>query len=497
MKLTINSGMGLYLLKSTRPLIYTLWVLLIAACGSTEEQQETILPQQPNVVIIFTDDQGYQDVGVFGAKGFETPHLDKMAAEGIQFTHFYVPHAVCSASRASLLTGCYANRLGIFGALDHTAQHGLHPDEVTIADMLKSEGYATGMVGKWHLGHLDPFLPTEQGFDEFFGLPYSNDMWPHHPENPNYYPPLPLYENRDVVDTLDDQSLLTTWYTEKAVDFIGRNKDQPFFLYLAHNMPHVPLFVSDKFAGKSQRGIYGDVIMEIDWSVGQVLEALKKHGLEENTLVVFTSDNGPWLSYGTHSGSAEPLREGKGTSWEGGIRVPTIMKWPGKIPAAEVQQQPAMTIDLLPTIAHLSGAALPDHVIDGKNIWPLMEGNDAASPHEAYYIYYNRNELQSVLMGHWKLYFPHTYRSLEPDVEIRDDGIPVKYRAVKLEHMELYDLENDISETTNVIEEHPEVVERMVALAENARGDMGDALKGIEGKNNREPGKFAGVPVKR
>lgn len=470
---------------------------LSVACQPSDIKEKSAF-QKPNVVIIFTDDQGYQDVGVFGAKGFETPHLDKMAAEGTQFTNFYVPHAVCSASRASLLTGCYANRLGIYGALDHSSQHGLHPDEVTIADMLKAAGYATGMVGKWHLGHLDPFLPTEQGFDEFFGLPYSNDMWPHHPENPNYYPPLPLYENREVVDTLDDQSMLTTWYTEKAVDFIERNKEQPFFLYLAHNMPHVPLFVSDKFAGKSERGIYGDVIMEIDWSVGQVLKALKTHGLEGNTLVVFTSDNGPWLSYGTHSGSAEPLREGKGTSWEGGIRVPTIMQWPGKIPAGEVQRQPAMTIDLLPTLAHLAGGELPEHIIDGKNIWPLMvEGEQASSPHEAYFIYYNRNELQSVLMGDWKLYFPHRYRSLEPGVEPRSDGTPIKYTMIQLEQVELYNLKEDMAETNNVADEHPDIVDKIMALAETARADMGDALQEIEGKNNREPGKFAGVPVRR
>ncbi|WP_439481301.1 sulfatase family protein [Cyclobacterium plantarum] len=478
---------------SNRSILVCLLSLLFFACneGSIQNQDEEN-NSKPNIVLIFTDDQGYADVGVFGARGYQTPNLDKMAAEGTVFTNFHVANAVCSASRASLLTGCYSNRLGIYGALSHQSQHGLNPDEETIAEILKPQGYATSIIGKWHLGHMDPFLPTEQGFDEFFGLPYSNDMWPYHPERPDFYPPLPLYENTKVIDTLVDQSQLTTWYTEKAVDFIQRKKDEPFFLYLAHNMPHVPLFVSEKFKGKSENGIYGDVIMEIDWSVGQVMEALRTHGLAENTLVIFTSDNGPWLSYGRHSGSPGELREGKGTSWEGGVRVPTIMKWPGIIPEGKVQDQVAMTIDILPTIAHITGAALPEKKIDGKNILPLIKVEEnASSPQDAYYIYYNQNELQAVIMGKWKLVFPHRYRSLPDDFVAPTDGIPGKYEMIELEEMALFDLENDVSEKTNLIHENPDIVKEMMQLADKAREDMGDALNDKEGKNRRSPGRLA------
>jgi arylsulfatase A len=316
----------------------------------------------PNIIVVFTDDQGYADVGCFGAKGYETPNLDRMAAEGVRFTDFHVSSAVCSASRAALLTGCYHARVSIHGALGPGAKYGLHTNEMTIAEVLKQKGYATGMAGKWHLGHLPQFLPVRQGFDEYLGLPYSNDMWPYHPEaKKGTYPPLPLIEGDKTIDpeiTPEEQRNLTTWYVERAVKFIEKHKDQPFFFYLAHSMPHVPLFVSDKFQGKSKQGLYGDVIMEIDWGIGEILKALKRHGLDDNTLVIFTSDNGPWLSYGEHAGSAGSLREGKGTSWEGGTRVPFIARWPGRIPAGKVQDQPAMTIDLLPTLATLAGARL-------------------------------------------------------------------------------------------------------------------------------------------
>jgi len=318
----------------------------------------------PNIVLIFTDDQGYADVGVYGAKGYETPHLDAMARAGTRFTNFHVAQAVCSASRTALLTGCYPNRIGISGALGPNSNHGLNDAETTIAEMLKQRGYATGMAGKWHLGHREPFLPNRHGFDESFGLPYSNDMWPYHPEaKAGTYPKLPLYEDGRIIDpeiTPDKQRDLTTRYTERAVSFIERNREKPFFFYLAHSMPHVPLFVSDKFKGKSKKGLYGDVIMEIDWSVGEVLGALKKHNLERDTLVIFTSDNGPWLSYGEHAGSAVPFREGKGTAWEGGTRVPCIMQWPGTIPANAVRDKRFMTIDVLPTLAGRVGAPLPN-----------------------------------------------------------------------------------------------------------------------------------------
>lgn len=449
----------------------------------------------PNIVIIFTDDQGYSDVGCYGAQGFTTPHIDRLAREGIRFTDFHVAQAVCSASRAALLTGCYPNRLGIHGALGPSARHGLHSDETTIAEILKSKGYATAAVGKWHLGHHPPFLPTRHGFDSYFGLPYSNDMWPLHPTaKKGTYPPLPLYENEKVINadvTADDQKMLTTWYTEKAVAFIEANKNRPFFLYLAHSMPHVPLFVSDKFKGKTQRGLYGDVIEEIDWSVGEILKALDHHRVADNTLVIFSSDNGPWLSYGNHSGSAYPLREGKGTSWEGGIRVPFIARWPGHIPPGSVCHEPAMTIDILPTIARIVSADLPRLPIDGKDIGPLLRAEKGAKcPHEAYYLYYTPNELQGIRSGKWKLVLPHQYRSMSGQ-QPGKDGIPGKYRGVSVMTPELYNLETDVRETTNVAEAHPEVVKRLMALAERARADLGDSLTQREGSGVREPGRMS------
>jgi arylsulfatase A-like enzyme len=443
---------------------------------------------KPNVVLIFVDDMGYGDLGTYGSD-ISTPYLDQMANDGVKLTDFYVAQAVCSASRAALLTGTYSNRLGIHGALDHTAKHGLNPEETTIAEMLKASGYQTAMFGKWHLGNHPEFLPTNQGFDEFYGIPYSNDMWPNHPESKNYYPPLPLYQNDKVVDTLfSDQSMLTTDFTERAVDFIGKNKNNPFFLYLAHPMPHVPLFVSDKHKGKSQKGLYGDVIMELDWSVGEVMKALKESGLEENTLVIFISDNGPWLSYSGHSGSAGPLKEGKGTSWDGGVKVPAIMKWKGKIPAGLVQSNPAMSIDILPTIAQITGADLPKLPIDGKSILPMLSDVNATSEQQAYFIYYNRNELQAVVMGDWKLYFPHKYRSIAPGQAYRNDGMPIDYHMIELREMELYHIPSDPSESRNVIEHNPGIVFKIKELAEIARKDMGDALHNRQGKNNREPG---------
>jgi len=440
----------------------------------------------PNFVILLADDLGYADVGVFGAKGFETPHLDRMASEGRIFTDFYASQPVCSASRASLLTGCYANRIGIQGALDHSARQGIGDREVTIAEIVKQKNYATAIFGKWHLGHLPPFLPTRHGFDEYFGLPYSNDMWPNHPANKSYYPPLPLIEGEMTIATNPDQAQLTTWYTEHAAHFIGRNKANPFLLYVAYTMPHVPLAVSDKFKGKSEQGLYGDVIMEIDWSVGEILAALARHGLDENTLVLFASDNGPWLSYGNHAGSAGPLREGKGTVWEGGIRVPCVMRWRGKIPAGSRCREPLMTIDVLPTIASLIGAKLPDHPIDGRNIWPVISGAAGAkNPHEVLYFYYRANELQALRSGRWKIVFPHLYNSLTG--EPGHDGLPNGYAQAKC-GLELYDLENDIGEKQNLIGRHPDVEKRLQELAERARQDLGDALTSRQGKGVRSPG---------
>jgi arylsulfatase A len=442
----------------------------------------------PNFVIIFTDDQGYGDVGCYGAKGFATPNLDRMAREGVRFTDFYVAQPVCSASRAALLTGCYPNRVGILGALGPKDKHGISDREKTIADALKARGYATACFGKWHLGHHPKFLPTRHGFDRYFGLPYSNDMWPTHPDRKSKFPPLPLIEGEKTVATNPDQRKLTTWYTEHAVSFIEKHKDRPFFLYVAHSMPHVPLHVSDTFKGKSKKGLYGDVIMEIDWSVGQVLGALKKNGLDEHTLVMFTCDNGPWLAYGEHAGSAGPLREGKMTTWEGGVREPFIARWPGHIPAGTVCHEPAMTIDLLPTLAHLAGAPLPKNKIDGLDIWPLLSGKPGAKcPHEAFYFYWN-NELQAVRAGRWKLHFAHAYSTLAGKPGGKG-GKPARTVRAKT-GLALYDLEKDPGETTNLAARHPEVVERLKKLADRARKDLGDSATKTKGAGVRKPGRI-------
>ncbi|MCC7373268.1 MAG: sulfatase [Verrucomicrobiales bacterium] len=442
--------------------------------------RDAMAERPPNIVLIFCDDLGYADLACFGAQAIRTPNLDRLARQGVRFTDFYAAQAVCSASRAALLTGCYPNRVGISGALDHRARHGLHPDEQTIADLLKSHGYATGMVGKWHLGHLPPFLPTRQGFDSWYGLPYSNDMWPYHPEaKAGTYPPLPLFDGEQVIDpdvVAEDQDRLTTDYTRRAVEFIGRHHERPFFLYVAHSMPHVPLHVSAERRGRSRAGLYGDVIEEIDWSVGKIVEALKTHRLDRQTLVMFISDNGPWLSYGDHAGSPGPFREGKGTAWEGGTRVPMIASWPGHIPKGTVCREPAMTIDVLPTVARLTGAPLPTRRIDGLDISPLFLGvPGATSPHRSLWFYYNQNELQAVRSGPWKLILPHSYRTLDRSAAPAHDGVPTKYKQAKA-GLELYQLMDDPGESHDLAAQRPDVVARLQALADEARDDLGDTL---------------------
>ncbi len=440
---------------------------------------------RPNFIIIFADDQGYGDLGCFGSPEIETPHIDRMAAEGIRLTSFYAA-PFCGPSRASLMTGCYPARASL--AFNHGpgARTGIHPNEITLAEILKGQGYSTMHIGKWHLGDHPKFLPTRHGFDKFYGLPYSNDMWPYHPRMPitenevprmvaarkraaytgfagqgSYYPkghgftkPLPLIRNDEVLETNPDQTKLTTSYTEEALRFITENRDRPFFLYLAHAMPHVPLFVSEKFKGKSRRGLYGDVIQEIDWSTGQILQKLRELKIDQKTLVVYTSDNGPWLQYGIDGGSAGPLREGKGTLFEGGIRVPAIMWWPGHIPAGRRTSEVAGVLDLLPTFARLAGTKPPeDRVIDGRDIWPLLSGEKGVkSPHEYFYYYGgsgrgHRANLRAVRSGGWKLF-----------VASDRDG---KFRGT-----ELYDLYGDLSETRNRIEEHPELAARLVRAAQ-------------------------------
>ena len=434
----------------------------------------------PNVVILFVDDMGYGDLSCYGAKGYTTPNLDRMASEGMKFTDFYVGQAVCSASRAALLTGCYPVRVSILGALSPESKTGISDQEILLPQILKKRGYATALYGKWHLGDSPQFLPTRHGFDEYFGLPYSNDMLGR-PDRPNY-PKLPLVENEKVLQRNPDQSQLVTWYTEHAVSFIQKHKDGPFFLEVAHNMPHVPLHVSSKFAGKTQRGLYGDVLEEIDWSVGQVLSAIKSNGLEDNTLVIFTSDNGPWLIYGDHAGSAGPLREGKMTSFDGGVRECCIMRWPGKIPAGKVCREMAWSMDILPTVAKLAGGEAPkDRIIDGRDIWPLMSGAEGAkTPHEAYYVYWGR-ELQAVRSGNWKLHFPHNYAHPDPPGK---GGKPGKSVTLKI-GSSLFDLSTDLGEEHDVAAQHPDVVKRLEELAARARADLGDSRLKMAGVNVR------------
>jgi arylsulfatase len=461
---------------------------------------------QPNIIIIFTDDQGYADLGSYGAIGFETPNIDKLAKEGIRFTDFQVSQAVCSASRAALLTGAYSERVSVRGAYNHTSRIGLNPNETTIAEILKPLGYATSIVGKWHLGHHEMFLPLQQGFDEYMGIPYSNDMWPvdydgtpiantDHPLS--FYPQLPFYEGNNKVEeiqTLSDQNELTKRYTKRAVDFINRNKNNPFFLYLPHSMPHVPLGVSSEFKGKSKQGMYGDVMMEIDWSVGQIMKALSENGIDENTLVIFTSDNGPWLNYGNHAGSVGNLREGKGTMWEGGSRVPCIMRWPKKIPKGHVSNQLAATIDILPTIAAVTGAKLPDYPIDGINIESIIYGDSINNPRNEYYYYYS-GDLIAVRRGKMKLVFPHTYRSYEGYAPGSDgypaiyEGVLGRYASGKSE-LSLYDLNIDRSEEKNIISQHPEIVKELQLLGNKARLSFGDKLKGVKGEEVRPIGQL-------
>jgi arylsulfatase A-like enzyme len=460
-------------------------LLLLAGVTAAFRAQPAPSTRPPNIVVIFADDLGYADVGPFysgdRARRPVTPSLDRMAAEGIRLTNFYVAQAVCSASRAALLTGSYSNRVGIRGALNHQVGRGLSLDETTIAELLKARGYATGAFGKWHLGHVVPYLPRQHGFDEYFGLPYSNDMWPKHPQQKDFYPALPLIDGDEVIERDPDQRQLTRRYTERAVRFIERNRDRPFFLYVPHTMPHVPIFASESFDGKSGNGLYADVIAELDWSVGEILRAIATRGLDDNTLVIFTSDNGPWLSYGNHAGSPGPFRESKGTTFEGGVRVPFIARWPGRIPKGAVSNAPVMTIDVLPTAARLAGADLPERVIDGRDIWPVLSDTPGAgSPHEALYFYWG-TELQAVRSGQWKLHVPHPYQSFE---SAGHDGAPGRY-VRKEQPQALYDLDADPGESVDVAARHPEIVTRLLGYVERAREDLGDSLTSRPGAGVR------------
>ena len=454
---------------------------------------------KPNVVLVFIDDEGYGDVGCYGATGFETPNLDQMASNGMKFTNFYSAQPVCSASRAGILTGCYPNRIGFSGALFPRHKKGLNSTEYTLAEMFKDQGYATACYGKWHLGWQKEFLPLQHGFDEFVGLPYSNDMWPHSnvtgEQLPNdkgrgTFPELPLIEGNKTIETissLKDQDKLTTLYTEKAVDFINRKSKEPFFLYVPHTMGHIPLGVSDKFRGKSEQGLYGDVMMEIDWSVGEILKALEKNKVLENTIVIFTSDNGPWLNFGNHAGSSGGLREGKTTSWEGGQRVPFIIQWANQIPKGTVCNKLGCAIDLLPTLANMTQGTLSKNKIDGVDISSLFKGDFESEPRETILYYFGTNHLNGVRKGNWKLVLPHTWNSY--NTKPGNDGHGGKRIKMKIEQPELYNMMRDPGEQFNVLEYYPEKVKELMKVVEAARLELGDLNVGIaKGTGNRDIG---------
>lgn len=429
----------------------------------------------PNFVIIFLDDSGYADFHPFGNPAYRTPNVQRLASQGCRFTNFYVPQAICSASRSVLLTGCYPGRTKLVGAIGPGAR-GLDPSFATMGQVLKTAGYRTACFGKWHIGDQPDTRPNVRGFDESCGLMYSNDMWEFHPQHPEAYigKPLQFWENGKVKIarmTKEHQPMLTTWYTEHAVDFIHRNRKDPFLLYVPHSMPHVPLFCSDKFRGRSGAGLYGDVIEEIDWSVGEIAKALHRAGLDGNTLVLFTSDNGPWTSYGNHAGKT-PFREAKATSFDGGVRSACIGRFPGRIPAGSVSHRMFSTVDILPTLAHLAGARLPSDPIDGLDVWDLIAGKPGAKNPHQYYPFSTIDRLEGVLSsdGRWKLHLPHPYRTL---VRAGNDGQAGVYRQARIE-LSLFDMEADPYEKTNVISRYPEIAAQLQTWAEQQRRQFYD-----------------------
>ncbi len=423
--------------------------------------------RSPNFVVIFLDDSGWADFKPFGEPSYNTPNVNKLAGQGCRFNQFYVPQAVCSASRSALLTGCYPGRTKVFGAHEPRAR-GLDPDYATIGEVLKKRGYATAVFGKWHVGDQPDTRPPARGFDESCGLMYSNDMWNQHPGT-RYFDkwPLQFWDNgRITIEevTAEDQKNLTKWYTEHAVDFIDRHKDEPFFLYVPHSMPHVPLFCSREFEGRSGAGLYADVMMELDWSVGRITEALQKNGLDDNTIVMFSSDNGPWNLYGNHAGKT-PFREAKGTSFDGGKRSACIIRYPDAINAGSSSDRALCSIDILPTFVALAGGELPDNSIDGKNVFNLISGRqDAVNPHD-YYAFSVGKKFQGVISGdgRWKLHLPHSYRTVEYP---GNEGIPGKYKEEHIE-LSLFDMKNDPFETTNVLNMYLEIAAKLTAFAEN------------------------------
>jgi len=473
--------------------------LLIAIC-TMQQSFSPIEKQPPNVVLIFMDDMGYGDLSSYGALDIRTPHIDKLASEGIRYTNFLSSQAVCSASRASILTGCYANRIGISGALFPNSTIGIADSEMTMAELLKQKNYATGIFGKWHLGDAKQFLPLQHGFDEYLGLPYSNDMWPvdydgspaKEGSNKFQFPTLSWIRNNEkfeAINTLEDQALITTKITDAAITFIKKNKNRRFFAYIPSPMPHVPINASKQFIGKSKQGMYGDVIQEIDYSVGRIMQTLADEGLDKNTIVIFTSDNGPWLNFGNHAGNAGGFREGKGTSFEGGQRVPCIMRWKGTIQPGMVCNQLASTIDIFPTIAAITGAPLSTNKIDGVDLSLILKGDMSAAPRKTFLYYYRKNALEAVRRDNWKLVLEHPSRSYLNQIPGKD-GFPGKAPENVLMPLALYDLRRDPGEVYDVQAMYPQIVQELQLLAEEARKDLGDELQNKVGLNNRLPGKL-------
>jgi len=422
--------------------------------------------QQPNIILVNCDDLGYGDLGCYGSVHHQTPAIDRMAAQGVRFTDFYMASPVCSASRAAMLTGCYPRRIGFPGVLHPASAVGLHPDEITIARLLQQAGYATQLVGKWHCGDQPPFLPTRHGFDHYYGLPYSNDMGRNRGAG-DAVPPLPLIDGTEVIQQQPEQGGLTERYMEQSLRFIRRHARQPFFLYLAHKYVHVPIYVQEHFLARSGNGLYGAAVACLDWSMQLLLSELADLGLDEKTLVIFTSDNGArWTSV---NGNA-PLRGCKNTTWEGGLRVPCIMRWPGRIPQGTTCTSLATAMDFYPTLAALGSATVPtDRVIDGRDIRPLMlEPDSARSPHEVFF-YYQGDALEAVRDDRWKLH-----------VAKRGDAAAMPA---------LFDLRADVGETRNLYTDHPEVVSRLEAHLERCREDLGDARTGQPGTRIRPVGR--------
>ena len=442
-------------------LFIPLFLIALHACNSDAEMQK------PNVVIIFLDDSGWADFEPFGEVSLETPNVVQLAAEGCAFQNFYVPQAICSASRSALMSGCYPGRTKVFGAHGPNGW-GLDTTFATMGEVFSKAGYATAAFGKWHCGDQPETRSHARGFDETCGLMYSNDMWKYHPGNPEHWGqwPLAYWENGEIViEEVEkaDQKNLTRWYTEHAVDFISRHSQEPFLLYVPHSMPHVPLFCSDEFEGKSGKGLYGDVILEIDWSVGQINQALKDAGVDQNTIVIMTSDNGPWVVYGDRAGST-PYREAKGTSFDGGIRSACIMKFPGEIEAGSISTRTLGSVDLLPTLCNLAGVPFPDNVIDGENVWELItDVEDALNPH-SYYAFSNSRNFEGIISGdgRWKLHLPHSYRTLD---SVGADGFPGRYAMAEIDTA-LFDMKADPYETTNVLADFPDLAAELISLAE-------------------------------